>query len=137
MSLNPLNGTEQLRFVDGGGTTIGEVDVIDGDKVDKTLSEVDIEVVEPVYGDPYIIVGGKQIARYTKGTLSFEAPYTTLIGLDNYLQGEVLPKVILKYGGGTYPEVVLLEGVLMSVYYTRDLSKGEESVAGQITFLNC
>ena len=136
MSLNPLLATSSLRFTDRSNNIIGGVYTIDGDRVDTVLSEIKADIVTPVYGNPYIIIQGKRVSKYTNGSLKFEAPISTMTALDSFLQTRSYPSLILRYGGVDCPEVVLMSGILTSVHYTRDLSYGEDLGIGQISYIN-
>lgn len=136
MPIQSLDSGEKLRFTDSSGDLIGLVYLIDGDTIEKTLSEIDVEIVEPVYGDPYFIVKGKKLSGYTSGSLKFDAPLSTLVSLEDFIINEKLPEIRLRYGGTSCPETVLVSGILTAVHYTRDLVTGDDPVTGQISYIN-
>jgi len=137
MPIQALANDEKLRFTNSSGDLIGLVYLIDGDKIEKTISEIDVEIVEPVYGDPYFIVKGKKSSGYTSGSLKFDAPLSTLTALESFIANEALPEIRLRYGGVSCPETILVSGILTAIHYARDLVTGNDPVTGQISYINC
>lgn len=123
MSISPVG--DSLQIVPGG-----VIHLIDGDIVEKNIGEISTNIVQPIYGEPYIIIQGVKTSKYRSNSLKFVAPLSTFQSLDSHLVSGVFPIVTCMKSG-----TPLFTGIMTSISYSIDLSIGNESVTGQITYI--
>jgi len=135
MAINKIIAADKLRFETMGGTVITVVSIISDDIVNTVDVDGKIQVVVPIYGNPYIKFDNPSDARYTKGAITIEGTLAGLQALSAVVDGVPTQKVKLVIGGTSIPEKVFFSCVLTGVSIKRNLIKGDNWATGQVSFI--
>ncbi len=134
MSIDKILTADKLRFEEVGGAVITTVSVISNDTVDIEDVNGNVDVIVPIYGNPYAKFNNPTSARYTKGSITIEDSLAGLQALSAIVDGP-MKRVRLVVGGTNIPEKEFIVCILVGVSIKRSLIKGDDWVTGQISFI--
>ncbi len=135
MPINKLLPNDKLRFEDDANNIIATLSTIDNDKYDENVAKGSFEIVSPVYGDPYLKFKNTKTFSLTKGSIKAEGTKSAFDALVDLIAPGAVKAVTLKIGGSTIPSRVFFRCIITSVITTQDLTKTENWIVGQISYI--
>ena len=137
MAINKLITGDKLRFVNDSNATIVTFGVINDDKVDLTDMEAAIDIIFPIYGNPYIKIDNPSSKGYTKGAVTLEGSDAEFTKLHALMEAATMQPVSLRIGGGTggIPARTFFRGIITGVSTSTMVNKPATWKIGQISFI--
>ena len=135
MSIDKLQVGDKLRFQDDSSSVVATLGVINADSVETVSVGGDIEIIAPVYGNPYIKFDNPTTAGYTKGSVAVEGTKSAFDALTALVSTGSIKPVSLLVGGDVIPERVFFRCIIIGVSIKEDLKKPDTWVTGQISYI--
>lgn len=138
MGITKLITEDKLRIetVDGL-TVIATFTLVSNDDIDTDFRDLDLNVIVPIYGNPYAQLNNPVASKYTRGSVTFVGAKSSFEALDSVASPTNIQKVRLVIGGTNIPLRILIASfIIRSISYTEKIVKGTDHIVGSVAYIN-
>ncbi|NIP43250.1 MAG: hypothetical protein GWN00_22950 [Aliifodinibius sp.] len=128
---------DRLRFEKvSDNSVVAAFDLLDKDEVNTSHRNLDIRVVVPVYGDPYVVIANPTGSKFTQGSIGLTGTIAAFEALDAVASPGAVEQVALVIGGTNFAKSVIIDKcVISSISYTYNILNPGVSV-GSVSYIN-